>query len=768
MMLWAFVNARLAAWPESCPKMFWFPRSIAYGLAAMLALACGGESASSGPSAAPVVESAAPQSGHQRMLTLLDEIRERTDSENHWHGEGPAKEARARLAALPPDASPRSRWAMLREVGEQELRIGNEQAAIELLLAAYEQMPRIEPPLPLDERVTTIFRLGVAYLRFGETQNCVHSGAEACILPIRGAAVHRLQEGSREAIRYFREVLDNLPRSSPMNIKAVWLMNVAYMTVGGYPDEVEPAYRMPESVLESELPLPHFENVAPELGLDSFNLSGGTVFDDLDGDGDFDLFTTTFDSRQEPHYFANQGDGTFRDETTDAGLRGLYGGLNVVHADYDNDGDADLYVLRGAWLYYEGRHPNSLLRNDGGRFVDVTFEAGLGAEHYPTQTAAWADYDNDGHVDLYVGNEQGDGLGEFAETTARFEAPSQLFHNNGDGTFTDVAAAAGVDVRAFVKAVAWGDVDNDGDPDLYLSVMGGRNHLFRNNGDGTFTDVAAAAGVDGPVQSFPVWFWDYDNDGNLDLFVATYRGTVDGVAFVAASYFGAPVPYEKARLYRGDGRGGFEDVSESVGLTRLHLPMGCNFGDLDNDGWLDFYLGTGYPDYEAVMPNVLYLNRGGRSFADVTLAAGFGHLQKGHGVAFADYDEDGDQDVFIQMGGAFPGDRFGDALFRNPGFDNHWVGLRLVGRQSNRAALGAHIRVDLVDGGASRSVHRRVSTGSSFGGNPMRQTLGLGSATEIERIEIYWPTSGIRQVFDGPAPDRSYRIVEGVDEIEAI
>ena len=277
-------------------------------------------------------------------------------------------------------------------------------------------------------------------------------------------------------------------------------------------------------------------------------------------------------------------------------------------------------MLRGAWFAGEGRHPNSLLRNDDGVFVDVTFAAGLGEQHYPTQTAAWADYDNDGDLDLYVGNEH---LPD-PEASAR----SQLFRNAGDGRFTDVAEVAGVAVEAFVKGVTWGDYDADGHPDLYVSVLGGPNRLFHNEGDGTFRDVAAQAGVQGPQQSFPVWFWDFDNDGDLDLYVSSYKGDVDGVAFVAASALGIEGPWEVAKLYKGDGRGGFRDVAASVGLERLHLPMGSNFGDLDNDGYLDFYLGTGYPDYEALMPNVLYHNRGGVRFADVTVPAGLGHLQK--------------------------------------------------------------------------------------------------------------------------------------------
>jgi hypothetical protein len=193
--------------------------------------------------------------------------------------------------------------------------------------------------------------------------------------------------------------------------------------------------------------------------------------------------------------------------------------------------------------------------------------------------------------------------------------------------------------------------------------------------------------------------------------------------------------------------------------------MGSNFGDLDNDGFLDFYLGTGYPDYEGLMPNVLYHNEGGRRFADVTLDSGMGHLQKGHAVSFADYDLDGELDVFEQMGGAYPGDRFPDALFQNPGFGNRWLTLHLIGVRSNRAAIGARIRVEVLEKGQRRSIYRRVNSGGSFGCNPLRQTIGLGPADAIERLEIYWPTSDIRQTFSTVPMDAFLRVTEGSDEL---
>ena len=459
--------------------------------------------------------------------------------------------------------------------------------------------------------------------------------------------------------------------------------------------------------------------------MNTSSLAGGVVVDDFDGDAILDIVTSSSDPLASLRYFAGRNDGRFRERSRDAGFEGLLGGFNLVQADYDNDGDTDILVLRGAWEKHRGRHPNSLLRNDGGgTFTDVTFESGLGETHYPTQTAAWADYDNDGDLDLYVGN----------EWFENFPAPSQLFRNDGDGAFTDVAEHAGVQNKRCAKGVTWADFNADRFPDLYVSNCRGRNRLYRNNQNGTFTDVALAAGVDQPWNSLATWAWDYDNDGALDLFVAAYatkyaarlNDDPPDLDDVVASYLGLPHDAESARLYQGNGRGGFQDVTAAQGLTRVVQVLSGNFGDLDNDGYLDFYVGRGYPGYEALIPNLMYRNRREKGFADVTTAGGFGHLQKGHGIAFADVDSDGDQDVFLQVGGIFPGDAFGDALFENPGADGNWFKVRLVGVRSNRSAIGARIRCEIGEGCHRRSVYRYVGSGGSFGANPLQQMVGVG------------------------------------------
>ena len=239
--------------------------------------------------------------------------------------------------------------------------------------------------------------------------------------------------------------------------------------------------------------------------------------------------------------------------------------------------------------------------------------------------------------------------------------------------------------------------------------------------------------------------------------MSTYDGRT---ANVARHYLGQELTSEPACLYMGDGEGGFTNVAEAAGLMMPMLPMGANFGDLDGDGFLDIYLGTGDPDYASLMPNLLLMNRQGRGFVDVTMAGGVGLVQKGHGVAFGDIDGDGDIDLFEQMGGAYIGDRFRDAVFENPGFGNRHITVHCIGTRSNRSAIGARIRVDVDGPGGRLTVYRHVNTGGSFGANPLRQTIGLGKAQRILAVEVYWPTIGITQREENVPLDALIRVTE--------
>ncbi len=686
------------------------------------------------------------RASHDRMVRELAEIAKDVRERDPFLGEGetPMLLEDLQSTTLP---APRKLWNVLRGLGADALRLGETEEAIRYYseaMAQIDEMPsRAWPKLKLQ----TKSELALAYMRWAEIQNCVaRPNSRGCILPLDEAALYEDQTASRKAIELLEDVLEIRDDDTSR-----WLLNLAYMNVGEYPNDVPEKWRIDPKLFVSLVEFPRFDDVAAERGLATVDLSGGSIVDDFNGDGHLDLITSTWDHSGPMHFFVGDGSGSFEDRTLAAGLEGVTGGLNLVQADYDNDGDLDVLVLRGAWLRSLGRIPNSLLRNDGsGRFVDVTYMAGLGEKAYPTQTAAWADYDNDGDLDLYIGNESG----------AEMTASAQLFQNQGDGTFVDVAIDAGVRNDRFTKGVSWGDYDGDRLPDLYVSNKNMLNRLYHNNGDGTFTDVAKLQRVQGPKASSITWFWDQDNDGALDLFVAGY---LPALGPWLESLQGKRTKTELHALYRGDGEGGFQDVAKEVGLTRSDISMGGNFGDIDGDGWLDFYLGTGYPGFEAIVPNSMYWSRRGDHFADVTMAGGFGHIQKGHAVSIADLDGDGDQDIHAQLGGGFPGDASGNALLENPGFGNHWIEVRLIGVRSNHYGIGARIRVTVGEGDQSRDIYRWVSSGGSFGSSPLSQTIGIGSAERVERLEVYWPTTDVTQVLEELEADQRIEITEEVE-----
>jgi hypothetical protein len=285
-----------------------------------------------------------------------------------------------------------------------------------------------------------------------------------------------------------------------------------------------------------------------------------------------------------------------------------------------------------------------------------------------------------------------------------------------------------------------------------------------------FEDATHAAGLDREMTyTFPTWFWDYDNDGWPDLFVCGYRFQGSLAVTAAAEALSKPLPAgtSKMYLYHNNHDGTFSDVSAAMGLDKPVFAMGANFGDLDNDGWLDMYLGTGNPDYASLVPNRMFKNIEGRQFAEVTASARVGNLQKGHGVAFADMDNDGDQDIFMEVGGAYKGDAYFNSFYVNPGQNNNnWICLELEGTKSNRSAIGAQIAVSFTEGGRKRTVYMDVNSGGSFGANPFRKSIGIGMASRIDELTVKWPTSGICQVFKDVAPRQFLKIREGTDQLE--
>jgi cytochrome oxidase Cu insertion factor (SCO1/SenC/PrrC family)/Cu/Ag efflux protein CusF/tetratricopeptide (TPR) repeat protein len=639
--------------------------------------------------------------------------------------------------AIEPAALPRDQWidAMETQYAWAQLHayLGEMSPAIELWSKARRFAEGVPDALPrMDET------LGVAYLHTAELDNGVYRApGDFCLFPPAPGAPKALPEAAaaRKAVQYFEQYLER----KPDDLEVKWLLNLAHLALGSYPSGVPPAHLIPPGAFASgpaaSAAIGRFRDVAPQAGINAASLAGGAIVDDFDNDGHLDVVTSSMDVCEPLHFFHNNGDGRFTEKTKEAGLSDQLGGLNLLQADYNNDGCMDLLVLRGGW---EFRLRPSLLKNNcNGTFTDVTREAGLPSS-IRTQTAAWADFDNDGNLDLFLPVEDG---------------PSRLYRNTGRGTFEDVTQKARINIDAFIKAVVPGDYDNDGYVDFYLTNYEGNNFLLHNNRDGTFTEVGKDAGVQAPWRSFAAWFFDYDNDGWDDLFVTSYYISTDESV---RTYLGRPHNAETLKLYRNLRNGRFKDVSAEVGLDKVWMPMAANFGDVNNDGFLDMYLGMGSPSFTSVMPHELLLNLGGKSFVSATAASGTGELHKGHGIAFADLDRDGDEDIVAEVGGAVPADRHPIRVFENPGNTNGWINIRLSGVKTNRSAIGARVSL-MVDG---REIHRTVSSGGSFGANPMEMHVGIGAAARIDAIEVWWPVSNTRQRFTGIAKNQFIQITE--------
>jgi hypothetical protein len=641
---------------------------------------------------------------------------------------------------------------------------------------------REEEAIPLlEEQVTKIdnegirgmnklkVQLALAYLRAGERTNCImnHTG-ETCILPIQGSGVHKNKEGSRNAIRIYQQLLQEYPE----NMEYRWLLNIAYMTLGDYPAMVPPEFLIPglSTIHDSLEVVRPFTDVGPGLQLDINDMAGGVIVDDFNNDGYLDIVTSSWDLDVEMHFFLNNGDGTFGDKSAESRLKDLRGGLNLMQMDFNNDGFKDIFVLRGAWLRGDyGMQPNSLIRNNGdGTFTDVTTKSGLLSFH-PTQTATWNDFNNDGWVDVFIGNETWEG------NASSGEHPCELYLNNQDGTFMNTAKESACAIVGFIKGVTSADYNNDGWKDIFITSLSGKRYLLKNKGVSSktpiFQDVTDTAGLnDVPGRTFPTWFWDYNNDGWMDILAGdfTFDKPISSYAaeealgkFNGAS--GAPI------LYRNNHDGTFSNVSKEAGTNRTAFAMSGNFGDIDNDGYLDFYLGTGNPELESIVPNKMFRNIGGEKFADVTTSARVGHLQKGHAIAFADLDNDGDQDIYIELGGAYKGDSFHNSLYLNPGQNdrNHWITIDLLAKE-NRSIIGTSVRITFKENGKQRSVYVDINSGGSFGASPLRKEIGLGEATMIDEISIRWHPYQQTQVFRQIKPDQVLRIRQDVDTLETI
>jgi hypothetical protein len=507
----------------------------------------------------------------------------------------------------------------------------------------------------------------------------------------------------------------------------------------------------------------HVAGLSPEMYMPE-TAGPGCAFFDYDNDGWMDIYLVNsgkcdfFDPPQRLRnaLYHNNRDGTFTDVTERAGVPGNAYGMGVAAGDYDGDGHQDLYVTQ---------YPRSILyhNNGDGTFTDVTAKAGVAAPGWST-SAVWFDYDNDGRLDLFVC-----GFIDFDKSKNQFcgdsalrwycmpnvykGTPCWLFHNNGDGTFTDVSKESGI---GRMPAKAWGvvaaDINNDGWMDLFVSNDKIPNFLFANR-KGHFEDVAGLGGVAfnamGAARSgMGVDAADFDQDGWLDLFLTN-------------------VDHEMFSLYRNHKDGTFDDLAIPTGIgaaTMLLSGWGCGFFDYDNDGELDLIVCNGYPDtvVEKRLPDVKYseptllFRNTGSQWRNVSAESGpvFAKNFAARGLALGDFDNDGSVDVLIAVNDGPP------VLMRNnAGRQNHWLGVQLIGRKANVDAIGAKITYRSGDFQRSRSI---VGGGSYASARDPRVVLGIGQRTKLDWLEVKWPQpSGKIERLTNLPLDRYVTIVEG-------
>lgn len=503
----------------------------------------------------------------------------------------------------------------------------------------------------------------------------------------------------------------------------------------------------PDSPEGSGPPRLRFTDAAERLGVDKLAGAGPSAWGDVDGDGREDLLVCGLDVYCS--LYRNEGE-RFREITAEAGLSRLESGFGAVFADYDNDGDMDFYVARNGW---SGPSSNSLMQNDGkGVFTDVTRRASVDAPG-SSFNAAWADFNRDGWLDLIV-----------TQGVTADGSVNRLFLGSPGGTFRDVTAESGIEEPPGFGTigVAVGDSDGDGWLDIFVHGRYRPNRLYRNQGDGTFEDVAPEAGVagSGKQNGYVAFFSDMDADGDLDIFAASLAGWETVIE-------GFRPGYEKRKdldmvdtphFWRNEGNGKFTDRTEAAGLVFPIGVMSGGIADLDNDGYPEVLLGTGDPQFHRLEPNILLANVGGERFVDVTSTTPTGSLEKGHGVSFTDWDRDGDLDVYFELGGFYPGDYARSAFYLNEtASGNNWLSVMLEQPKLNRFAVGAGVTV--VTEGASP--YQEVQAGEGFGStSPPVLHFGLGDRSTVRELRVRWP-DGTRQTYKSPPVNRRLRIRKG-------
>jgi len=621
-----------------------------------------------------------------------------------------------------------------------------------------------------------LFWLAMSYMRNAETENCLsklldnpqavyalvspnphvhYAHTQLCALPL--TQFHDHTDNARTAAQLFEKLLDHYDKDNRLYR---WLLNFNYMTINGFPQDVPPQYLIQTDFInafygtrkhevETEFAYIAFEDRAKAFGIDTYNTGRGVAVEDFDKDGYLDIVTGgSFDVLK---YYKNDRGMGFIDRTVEAGLSGIKQPFFIVAVDYDNDGWMDLFMTRMFGKSY------ALLRNNGdGTFTDITASSGLldaKADDQMTSswTPAWADVNNDGYLDLFLAQlSLKIPFSKGVLATSRMD--SKLFINE-NGHFVDKTKEYGLEGivkdQYFIGA-AFGDYDTDGYPDLFLSSpLRNTSVLLHNQFGQHFTKTDLIRRTEG---GFAAAFVDVNHDGKLDIF---WAGFADAKTSTEQVVFGEHLDsYQSGRstvlLQTQDGR--FEDRPDFFDMPMG--TMGSSFGDINNDGCYDFYLGTGTPEGWFVLPNLMYIGHTNGTKCEerttnISMLYGFGTIQKGHGIVFFDFNNDGKQDIYSSLGGMWPADAWPNQFFvNNSKLENSWVKIRLRGRKTNYFGIGATIKVI-----AENQKHEEIvryyfmDQKTGFGSGPYLAHIGLLNASHIKGVEVFWPPSGCKRIY---------------------
>ena len=603
-----------------------------------------------------------------------------------------------------------------------------------------------------------LFWLALAYQRVAEQDNCakfcrVGTSQHFCSLPIE--RTHADTAPSRRAAELFEKLLDDYDSNSTLYR---WLLNFSYMTLGEFPAGVPQKYLVSgdfvdtyygDKAVAAKARYAHInlQERAAEMGINTEDCGRGVAVEDFDGDGFLDIVVGGAFSPL--RFFRNVDGKSFEDRSSAAGLDKLNQIHGVSAADYDNDGHVDLFVSRPFYHFH-------LLRNRGdGTFDDVTFPSGLlpGTPSKDTAfysfVATWGDVNNDGYLDVFI-SQFGQSFPFMSGLMARRAKASRLYLNvPGDNDvprkFVDSTAQFGLTPYVTDKIIVsgpFGDFDADGWPDLFVSNFMGQSVLLRNI-DGKRFEKSDL--IQTHRSGFMSAFLDINHDGRLDLFHAA--GT-SAKTSTNCAVFDKGSNRSASTVYFQTADGEFTERSEAFGGGFRIGTMGVAYGDINNDGAYEFYLGTGNPEGHFVLPNAFFMGQlDGRQptgmMDNASMLQGFGTIQKGHSIVFFDFDNDGDQDIYQSLGGMWPGDSWPNQFFVNEtAAVNTWVKIRLRGRETNHRGVGAWIRVDArtADGESIvRQVYMHNNTG--FGSAPYLAHIGLKDAERIDNVTVRWPVS---------------------------